>query len=156
MRTSLATVLAAAIAALLIGLTAGSAHAAISSGRYEKQVLTRTNQVRDAHDRVVLKRSACLDRYAGAWAKKLATQTQALQHRSLSSLRTIMRRCSLDRIAENLAWGYPTGGAVVNAWQKSSGHRHNQLGKGYRTMGIGMYRDNAGRAWTAALYGNPR
>ena len=38
---------------------------------------------------------------------------------------------------ENIAMGYPTAEAVVNAWMASSGHRANILSENYTTMGIG-------------------
>jgi len=36
-----------------------------------------------------------------------------------------MRRCNLDAVGENVAYGYSTGLAVVGAWMRSDGHRHN-------------------------------
>jgi hypothetical protein len=48
--------------------------------------------------------------------------------------------------AENIAWGYPTGSAVVQAWIGSQGHRNNLLGS-YAVMGIGR----TGNSWTLNL-----
>jgi uncharacterized protein YkwD len=155
MRRAIAAAIAVTLSALLVGLTAGSAQAYVKSATYQKQILARTNEVREANDRVKVKTTKCLGGYADAWAKHLATKESALVHRSSASLTTIMKKCKLDGIGENLAWGYGTGTAVVNAWQKSPGHRANQLGKGYRHIGIGAYRDAGDRYFSVALYGNP-
>jgi uncharacterized protein YkwD len=53
-------------------------------------------------------------------------------------------------VGENLAWG--TGGqatprAIVNAWMRSAGHRHNILQPRFRVIGIGIHLDaHGGRA----------
>lgn len=152
MRTFLVLVLVTT----LTGLGSATAHAAVTTSTYQKQILERTNAVRAAQDRPAVKMQSCLDGYADAWAKRLATQTKTLKHRSSTSLRTIMKRCKLDGIGENLAVGYSTGTRTVDAWSASPGHRANQLNKGYRHVGIGVYRDAKNRYWAVALYGNPR
>lgn len=56
-------------------------------------------------------------------------------------------------IGENIAWGTGTLGsprAIVRAWMKSAGHRHNILNPGFREMGIGVVAAAPGRSATAA------
>ena len=38
---------------------------------------------------------------------------------------------------ENIAYGYSTPQAVVNAWMNSSGHRANILNSSYKQIGVG-------------------
>ena len=47
---------------------------------------------------------------------------------------------------ENIAKGYATPQAVVNAWMNSSGHRANILNAGYTQIGVGYVAD--GNYWT--------
>lgn len=45
---------------------------------------------------------------------------------------------------ENIAWGYPTGSAVLNGWLGSPGHRANIENAAYSHHGVGK----AGTYWT--------
>ncbi len=45
---------------------------------------------------------------------------------------------------ENIAYGYPSVAATVDAWMGSPGHRANMLNPVYRVIGIGQH----GSAWT--------
>ncbi|KQP79708.1 hypothetical protein ASF37_01455 [Aeromicrobium sp. Leaf289] len=163
------TLLVGGLTAVLLAVTTVAAHAYIGSPTYQKQVLDQTNVVRAAHDRPPVTLRTCLDTYANSWAKYLATQKKSLQHRPGSQLKTIMERCGLDGIGENLAFNHSTGtrtvgaakdvactGSCANNWMKSPGHRANQLGAGFRYVGIGAYRDADDRYYAVALYGNPR
>lgn len=51
--------------------------------------------------------------------------------------------------AENIAHGYPTAKAVVDAWLASSGHRANILNCDSKAVGVGVYlRGDGGPYWT--------
>ena len=51
--------------------------------------------------------------------------------------------------AENIAHGYPTAKAVVEAWLASSGHRANILNCDSKAVGVGVYlRGDGGPYWT--------
>ncbi|HKQ18391.1 MAG TPA: CAP domain-containing protein [Candidatus Eisenbacteria bacterium] len=47
-------------------------------------------------------------------------------------------------MGENIAYGHATGAAVLNAWLKSSGHRHNIEDPAYTHHGVGK----VGTHWT--------
>lgn len=47
---------------------------------------------------------------------------------------------------ENIAYGYPSARAVVNAWIDSPGHRANMLGD-YTHLGVGWAEDSNGTDW---------
>jgi len=50
---------------------------------------------------------------------------------------------------ENIAFGYPTAQAVMQAWMKSPGHRANILNCALQTMGVGVaYGGASGPYWT--------
>ena len=55
---------------------------------------------------------------------------------------------------ENIASGYKTPSEVMTAWMNSSGHRANILSKSYKELGIGIYKDGAGRLnWVQLFVG---
>jgi len=53
--------------------------------------------------------------------------------------------------AENIAMGYATPSAVVNAWMNSAGHRANILNAKYTTVGVGYVA--SGSYWTQMFIG---
>lgn len=58
---------------------------------------------------------------------------------------------SYKTAGENIAYGYRTPAAVVDAWMNSSGHRANILNAGYTQIGVG-YSPN-GHYWTQMFIG---
>ena len=52
---------------------------------------------------------------------------------------------------ENIAYGYRTPEAVVNAWMNSPGHRANILNASYKEIGVGYVAD--GNYWTQMFIG---
>ena len=52
---------------------------------------------------------------------------------------------------ENIAYGYSTPQAVVNAWMNSSGHRANILSSSYTKIGVGYVA--SGHYWTQMFIG---
>ncbi len=143
--------------ALIVGcftLASTPAHAAESSSEYEKRTTSHTNNWRAANDKVRMKDSSCLDRYAESWARYLAENegrwASDLKHRSSASLKKILKACKKRSIGENLAVGFPTGEATFNAWRNSAGHNKNMLGSSYRWTAVGAYKSN-GRWWVVQL-----
>ncbi|UYM07298.1 CAP domain-containing protein [Solicola gregarius] len=117
--------------------------------RYERKVRVYTNKARKRHDRRPLHGAKCLDRFANRWARKMARR-QELVHQDLGR---ILRRCKLSMAGENIAYGYPSGKAVVRGWMHSEGHRANILNRRYRLLGVGVARDDDGRAWASQVFG---
>jgi uncharacterized protein YkwD len=56
-------------------------------------------------------------------------------------------------LSENIAYGYPTGAAVVNAWMKSPGHRRNLLNCRATTVGVGAVYASNGRPYYTHDFG---
>jgi uncharacterized protein YkwD len=63
-----------------------------------------------------------------------------------------MRTCNLVAAGENVAYGYPSGRAVVRAWMHSPGHRANILSRTYRGMGLAA-RKSDGVWYVAQVFG---
>ena len=60
-------------------------------------------------------------------------------------------RRQLPHSGENIAMGYATPAAVVEAWMNSEGHRANILSANYTTLGVGYVAD--GGYWTQWFIG---
>lgn len=133
---------------LLVGPLSPPAIASVS-GSYEHAVNLHSNRQRAAHDRVALKKSKCLDRYAERQARRMAKQ-QRMYHQNMGP---ILRRCHLSQVGENLAVGFPKGKAVTLAWMRSPGHRRNLLNERHRLVGVGAYRDAHGRWYVSQVLG---
>lgn len=138
------------LVALLLAL-ALPATAATPAQRYESTAHTETNKVRVARDVGALKKSRCLQKWARSWAAKLARDGDLdPPHQPYEP---VMRDCGLTRYAENVAYGYATGKAVVRqGWMKSAGHRRNILDGRLRLMGIGAKKAH-GRWYVAQVFG---
>lgn len=55
--------------------------------------------------------------------------------------------------AENIAHGYPTAKAVVDAWMASSGHRANILNCESKAVGVGVYLGGDGGPYWTQMFG---
>ena len=54
-------------------------------------------------------------------------------------------------VAENLAWGYPTSGKILNGWMASAGHRNNMLHPRAREMGVAITQGAKGPNWVLVV-----
>jgi uncharacterized protein YkwD len=140
-------VLAGALMVLLI-LTFAPA-SAMTSTTYEYDVIKWTNVKRVDRDLVALKSQSCVDRYAERQAAWMASH-RTLKHQNLG---TVLDACGLTRVAENIAYGYATGGRVVSAWMRSPGHRANLLNSKMRWIGVGAVQDADGVWWVSQVFG---
>lgn len=131
-------------AVLCVGLLSAPASAASVSGSYESTVIKKTNKERVKKRMKSLKPQSCVDRYAEKQARNMAKKKK-LYHQNM---RTVLKKCKLRRVGENVAAGYPNATGVVNAWMRSRGHRANILTKQYRIIGVGAVK--RGRIWYVA------
>ena len=54
--------------------------------------------------------------------------------------------------AENIAYGYSTPKAVMNAWMNSSGHKKNILSESLTKIGIGCYKNSDGMLYWSQFF----
>ena len=147
------TARAFALAALLSLVTIGPA-SALDAGRFEKQVVTATNEYRAAQGKKAVKLQRCVDRWANGQAAWMASNKK-LEHRA-GRLSKVMRSCRLNGAAENIAWNYSSGTKTVRAWAASPGHAVNMRGGAYRYIGVGVARASNGEIYVAQVFGDPR
>lgn len=148
-RFSARTLLLAALAAVVPLLGFAAPASALTSGSYERQVVSTTNSVRENHGMRQLRRGRCLAAFAEKQARRMAREEQLFHQ----DLQVPLRRCGVRHVAENVAVGYPSGRTVVRSgWMKSAGHRENILTKSHRRIAVGAVQDASGRWWTAQLF----
>lgn len=116
-----------------------------------KAVLVKVNAQRTKRGLKPLRATVCLTKkVAQPWAKHLA-ETETLVHQDLSP---IFKTCpGLSRVGENIAYGYPTAGAVVKAWMNSPGHRANILNRRFTKIGLGLARSDDGTKYWVQDFG---
>lgn len=130
-------------AALLLALSGGcgSAHAAASMSDLERKVLAQINQIRVQHGLSVLEPDPRLQRAAAHHSTDMAV-SRCFQHDDCDGGRWSERIQAhyphAQRIAENIAAGQDSAGAVVEGWMRSDVHRANILRPEWRGTGISL------------------
>lgn len=131
---------------LIVVTSPAPAQAATAAHRYGAAAEKATNVARAKHDRVKLKGNKCLRKYARIQATRMARKKQ-IWHQDLQ---VVLEKCHMSWVGENVAFGYPSGKAVVNqGWMKSKGHRKNILRKQFR-LGVVVARKGSDGVWYAA------
>jgi uncharacterized protein YkwD len=121
----------------------------LRSRRNCADVVSGTNAERTSHELQPLSSEACVDRYAEQQAARMAAERR-MYHQDLGP---ILRECKLRMVGENVAYGYPSGSAVMGGWMGSSGHRANILNGSYRLLGVGAVQSSDGRWYAAQVFG---
>jgi uncharacterized protein YkwD len=146
------TVSLAAAAMLVAAPTspAPPAGAASPASSYAAKAVRATNEARVDNGLKALRVSECLRGFAVKQAASMAARG-VLDHQDLGA---IMQACGLSTAGENVAYGYPTGGAVVRqGWMKSEGHRANILSTSYRIVAVAARRSDDGTWYAAQVFG---
>lgn len=117
--------------------------------RYSRKAHRETNARRGEHGLKALRRTACVQRFAVKQAQAMADR-RSMYHQELGP---ILNQCGLNLVGENVAYGYPNGRAVVEAWMNSEGHRANILKPEYRLMGIGARQGSDGVWYVSQVFG---
>lgn len=115
-----------------IAIPVAPAQAATAEAEYASSAFKATNNKRTHRDLRALERSQCLQRFAVKQATKMANQGRMF-HQALAPIQS---NCDLPHVGENVAYGFPSGQAVVAGWMRSPGHRANILDADFRLMGI--------------------
>jgi uncharacterized protein YkwD len=147
---SIRTALVAVVVALATALTLAPPAQAATAAEYSASAFRATNHHRVEHDRVRLRHSDCLQRFARKQAVRMADREQMF-HQALGP---IMNTCHLQMSGENVAYGFPSGRAVVNkGWMHSAGHRANILEPRYRSMAIVARQAPDGTWYVSQVFG---
>jgi uncharacterized protein YkwD len=73
-----------------------------------------------------------------------------------NSFSTVLAQSGISyrRAGENIAYGYASPEAVVDAWMHSEGHRANILNSNYNKIGVGYYQTANGIKYWSQLFTN--
>jgi Cysteine-rich secretory protein family len=110
-------------------------------GSFDDEVLVRVNQFRQSYGLAPLARNAALDLSAQAHSEDMARHHVMSHYGSDGSnpaARISAAGYAWQTWGENVAYGWPTPAAVMNAWINSPGHRANLLNRNFREIGIGV------------------
>jgi uncharacterized YkwD family protein len=120
----------------------------------EKEVVELVNQQRAANGLAPLTLSSELSNVARAKSQDMHDK-RYFSHTSptYGSPFDMMKAFGISyrTAGENIAQGYSTPSAVVNAWMNSPGHRANILNSSYTKIGVGYVKD--GHYWTQHFIG---
>jgi uncharacterized protein YkwD len=156
MRSSIARRLAhlALIPAALFGvvMVASPAQAAAPTTiQLQTDIVAATNKFRVQHGCGKVRLDANIARAARSHSAYMA-RTGSFSHVGASSSSFVTRIKAQGYsapLSENIAWGYRTGAAVVDAWMHSPGHRANLLNCSAKAVGVGaVYAANGNPYYT--------
>lgn len=132
-----------------IGTTSNSSY----NDEYAKEVLRLVNIERTSRGLNALTMPDDLTAVAKLRAKELETLFDHTRPDGRSCF-TALDDAGIDywMCGENIAKGYASPQSVVNGWMNSKGHRENILNPRYKELGVGCYKDNAGRYCWAQMF----
>lgn len=125
-----------------------------TSSGYAQQVLDLVNRERAANGLSALKLDDTLSRYAAVKSQDMHdngyfSHTSPTYGTPFDMMKSF--GITYNYAGENIAMGYATPEAVVNAWMNSAGHRANILSSNFTTLGVGYVAD--GGYWTQWFIG---
>lgn len=122
----------------------------------EQRVLTLTNRERVAHGCAPLRERYTLRRSSRVHTVRMARyNTMSHQLPGEAPFTTRITRAGYTPwrlVAENVARGFDSAAAVVEAWMKSPGHRRNILNCRLRDLGVGVV-SSGGQLWWTQNFG---
>lgn len=111
-------------------------------------IVSKTNEYRSQNGLGGLVENASLNAVAQAWAQQMASNGSMTHNPNYSS----QIPAGWSAAGENVASGYPTPTATVDAWMGSSGHRANILSGAFNSIGAGWYVDGRGVSWSVQVF----
>lgn len=130
-------------------------------GQYEQSVAEKTNDERARVKLGKLQHIECLNTIAERWSKRMSEINNMVHSSSDPNYyfsNEIPKKCggAWSIAGENVATGYSSPEAVMNAWMASPGHKANILRSSFTKIGVGAYRDANGRYWWTQVFASCR
>jgi uncharacterized protein YkwD len=137
------TVITALIATVLVAAVPQSATASVETSA----IITKTNEYRAQNGLGALAENQAMNAVAQAWAQQMGTDNSMRHNPNYST----QIPAGWAAAGENVAAGYATPAATVDAWMGSTGHRANILSGSYNSIGTGWY-IAGGRSWSVQVF----
>ena len=127
-------------------------------GATESQIFDLINRERRRRGLKALVFNEQLDRMAKIQAQNMAHFQRMAHVLPESKLPTLGDRARFvgypfNRLAENVALGYPSAESVVEGWMNSRGHRENILNGAVAETGIGIMKSRDGGIYFCQVFG---
>lgn len=123
--------------------------AAAAPSSVDAQIVTLGNTARRSLGLPDLAVDECARQQAGARAALLVAEGR-FEH---DPLEPVLAACGGRTVGENLALGYPTAQATVDAWLASPGHRANLLSASFTGIGVACVDSPRGRLCAQVFVG---
>jgi len=122
---------------------------------YQEQVVALVNAERAKEGLSPLTLDAELTKAAQIRAEETVTSFSHTRPNG-TSFSTVLTQSGISyrRAGENIAYGYPSPEAVVDAWMNSEGHRANIMNSNFNKIGIGYYQTSKGVKHWSQLFTN--
>jgi uncharacterized protein YkwD len=132
--------------------------AVVNFSTVESQILHFVNVERSRNGLDTLRWNAALDKMAKVQAVEMAAERKMAHELPDAAYPTLKDRAKYAgygyrRLAENIAYGYPSARAVVDGWMRSPAHRANILNTGVVETGVGVARSTNGALYFAQTFG---
>lgn len=121
----------------------------------EQDQISRTNNLRSSQNVTGLANSGCLTNSAREWSQRMSAEGRLFHSTEGGGLDTLINRhCGLpapgegkwEVIGENVGYG-GNSQEIFEALKASAAHYKNMVDGRFNFMGVGAYRDDAGRLW---------
>jgi hypothetical protein len=137
------TIVIALVAAIVVVAPAQSASASSETSA----IIAKTNEYRAQNGLGGLAENAAMNAVAQAWAQQMGADNNMRHNPNHSTQIPAGWRAA----GENVAAGYATPAATVDAWMASPGHRANILNGSYNSIGTGWF-IAGGRSWSVQVF----
>lgn len=124
-----------------------------SSNSFVSEVVRLVNIERANEGLSPLKETAVLDEYAQLRSQEIVSNFSHTRPDGSSPLKYVLGLSGVRTCGENIASGYSTPEAVVDAWMNSPGHRANILKAEFTKIGVGCYKSGNKYYWTQIFAG---
>ncbi|MFA6576246.1 MAG: CAP domain-containing protein [Nocardioides sp.] len=140
----------ATLVATQLALVVNPAVAATPAQTYASKIVSATNTVRVNHELPKFGGNLCVKGFAVRQARRMANQ-ERMFHQNLGP---VLSKCGLRTAGENVAFGFPTGRAVVfQGWVPSPSHLANILDRDFRLLGAAARKSDNGVWYAAQVFG---
>lgn len=118
----------------------------------EFEILSLVNKHRDSIGLKTLKTLNLVSKEAIGHTTYMISKGEASHDNFSTRHQKLVSSVSAQKVGENVAYGYRTAEAVVNAWIKSDGHRRNIENIDFTDFGISTKQDDEGRNYFTQMF----
>ena len=119
---------------------------------FEYQILDLVNEYRNSEGMSTLKILNVVSQQAIDHNEYMISVGKANHENFSVRHQNLVKNAGAKNVGENVAYGFSTAEAVMNAWIKSEGHRLNLLKESHTDVGISIMQDEQGRNYFTQIF----